>query len=291
MQRWVYICLVLLSLVVASSLALGPYAARRAIFIGAYDKGLKTAARTDAWLPLPLAATRNMAVGSYTSGKGSSLPLVIYFHGNAESALSGSGSAILSRAFGADVVAVEYRGYGPGAGGRMGPSFSLYPSDAYLQLSSIFSPGGHAGRDPSRKVIVYGFSLGGAIALGGYHAADPFMKAKLSNPRVTWVLDSTFSDTLDIVPQFTRAIARVLSWGQASIDSRRRASALARSGARIFVLSSKGDSVVPYWSSSRLARSAGVSVTEGVGDHCNLSVEHPPVLKAVLDGAGIRTPI
>ena len=81
--------------------------------------------------------------------------LILYFHGNADNLQRWGNYAIDFTSHGYDILMVDYRGYGKSTGT---PNETVLYSDAQVVLSWVKS------NLPYRKLILYGRSLGSAVA-------------------------------------------------------------------------------------------------------------------------------
>lgn len=87
-------------------------------------------------------------------------PVILFFHGNGETARDYDSAAAKYRSLPASLVVAEYRGYGPSTGT---PSLESMLRDAHLELKqtqSVLSERGYTGR-----IVVMGRSLGSAPAI------------------------------------------------------------------------------------------------------------------------------
>ncbi|TGK13126.1 alpha/beta hydrolase [Leptospira fletcheri] len=114
--------------------------------------------------------------------------IILQFHGNGENMSTHFISLVWLVNYGYELYTYDYRGYGA-SGGKPDPE-SLY-EDSLLVLEQVHS----YARSIDRKLIVYGQSLGGAVAL----RAVPDMKTKDHLSLV--VADGTFSSYRDVAVQ------------------------------------------------------------------------------------------
>jgi alpha-beta hydrolase superfamily lysophospholipase len=87
-------------------------------------------------------------------------PVILFFHGNGETARDYDSAADKYRSLPASLVVAEYRGYGPSTGT---PSLESMLQDAHLELKqtqSVLAEKGYTGR-----IVVMGRSLGSAPAI------------------------------------------------------------------------------------------------------------------------------
>lgn len=87
-------------------------------------------------------------------------PVILFFHGNGETARDYDSAAAQYRSLPASLVVAEYRGYGPSTGT---PSIESMLQDAHLELKqtqSVLAERGYTGR-----IVVMGRSLGSAPAI------------------------------------------------------------------------------------------------------------------------------
>lgn len=106
-----------------------------------------------AWLALPA------RVGGVGGGEGERVPVVVFFHGNAEliDDIAGSSLASIYRGMGVGVLLVEFRGYGR-AGGN--PSQKAIVADA-VKFYDLLAARPEVDKE---RIAYYGRSLGGGVA-------------------------------------------------------------------------------------------------------------------------------
>lgn len=155
-------------------------------------------------------------------------PTLVFFHGNAGNiAFRLPNVYDLVHEVGVNVFQVEYRGYGQSQGA---PSCTAFKSDAVIALSHVLS---RTDID-TRRVIVFGRSLGGAVAID--------LASHMSNRIAGLIVENTFTNIPSMIrqlmPIFTpfRFLVRI-RWN--SIDTIKSVTA------PILFLSGLRDSLVP----------------------------------------------
>jgi uncharacterized protein len=128
------------------------------------------------FLPAGPAGAGSAAAASREAGRA-----LLFLHGNAGEASSRLPNAAALADLGADVLLLDYRGYGQSAGA---PSERGVYADARAGLAWLVRERGH----PQRRVVVFGRSLGGAVAV------DLARGRALAG----LVLESTFSSIADL---------------------------------------------------------------------------------------------
>jgi pimeloyl-ACP methyl ester carboxylesterase len=122
---------------------------------------------------------------------------LLFLHGNAGNASGRLPNAELLRRLGTDVLVLDYRGYGLSEGR---PSEGGLYADARAGLAHLTAALGF----PEQRVVVFGRSLGGAVAV------DLAQDRKLAG----LILESTFSSLSDAgAVHFTRLAAPIV-WGR-----------------------------------------------------------------------------
>lgn len=259
----ILLCLFFVGLFIA-----GPYIAHWSMFPGAYRDYVPIDTHLTEF---PLSLRDGTTVYASKLGPETSREMIIYLHGNAESAIRNTEVDALSKLWpDALVIGLEIRGYGK-SGGR--PSRSKLGPDFVDQVQQILT------RYNPSKLMVYGFSLGGAVGLAGYMAAPRSLRRRLCS--AVWVLDSTFTNSLDLVPAALRALTMVFSWGKAQLDSVPAARLLGRTRAKVFVMGGTDDEIVPWSSQQRLARALNTKAIHSGTRHCSLSITSQPCLNAI----------
>jgi fermentation-respiration switch protein FrsA (DUF1100 family) len=174
-------------------------------------------------------------------------PLLIFFHGNAGTMADRLDNAsFLRQRFGLSLLMAEYRGYGESEG---------VPSERglYLDASAAWAEARlRAGR---RKVVVFGRSLGGAVAidLAARHPVDGL------------IVESTFTSLPDMagrtgIPFARHAVAY-------RFDSRAK---IVRVSCPILIVHGDGDELVPHFMGEALRDAATAPVSfhsVAGGDH------------------------
>lgn len=116
------------------------------------DRGLATPAE-DVWIPAP-DGSRLHAL--YLPTQGRARAAILFLHGNAENVSSHVYAVNWLPAQGYSVLAPDYRGYGRSEGKA---DVDAVHEDAHVALAWL------AAREPSSRLVVYGQSLGGSVAL------------------------------------------------------------------------------------------------------------------------------
>lgn len=175
-----------------------------------------------------------------------STPTILFFHGNAGNiGLRLPNAVQLVRATGANVLLVEYRGYGD--------SDSVSPNEAGLQLDAIAALEfcrNHTKLGP--QLFVFGRSLGGAVA---FYLADHAQRE--NRPLAGVMVENTFTSIADMVDHLMplvspfKALVLRISW-----DSTRHVRNLK---GPILFLAGSADELVPPSHTSRLIELAQTS--------------------------------
>ncbi len=185
-----------------------------------------------------------------------SLGLIVQFHGNAENISSHFRSVAWLTEFGYDVLAFDYRGFGKSEGQASSLDGARRDAERVLEFvidqkskpDSIFD-------SANQKLIVYGQSLGGAVA--AYAASRPKLKAELSGV----VLESAFSRYRSIIRDKVQSawlfypLAYPLSWMFSNQES--PADLVAEiSPVPLFIAHAELDPIVPAYHSNILFEQA-----------------------------------
>jgi len=161
-------------------------------------------------------------------------PLVIYFHGNAETIANRVDRHRALIATGAGLLAVSYRGY-MGSTGRPTEAGLLRDADAAYAFA--------AARAPAERIVLWGHSLGSGVAVA-LAARRPVGKL---------VLEAPFSSTADVAQRmFPLVPVRRLMHDQFRSDQR-----IGAVKASILILHGARDLIVPIGLGERLYRLAG----------------------------------
>jgi pimeloyl-ACP methyl ester carboxylesterase len=171
-------------------------------------------------------------------------PLMIYFPGNAENRLFRLADLHELAADGFDVLIFDYRGFGDSTGSS---SEKAMTADAMLIWNKAIEELGY----DSRKTVIYGESLGGAVAIA--LCADT--SAAQVHPAAI-VLNSTFASMRQIVAdQYPLFPFRFFVWDDwPSIDR------VARIQAPITIFHGSADEIVPVEHARQLAKTIGDKV-------------------------------
>ena len=148
-------------------------------------------------------------------------PLVIYFHGNAETIANRVDRHRALTATGAGLLAVSYRGY-MGSSGRPTEPGLLHDAEAAYAFA--------ASRHPAERIVLWGHSLGSGVAVA----------LAATRPVAKLVLEAPFTSTADVAQRmFPLVPVRRLMHDQFRSDQRIgavKASILILHGARDFVV-------------------------------------------------------
>lgn len=170
---------------------------------------------------------------------------ILYLHGNAENISTFLSAVQWLPARGYDVFMLEYRGYGPSEGEA---TLDNLHEDAALAIDHLLADG-------ARPLILFGHSLGGAIAL----------EAAAAHPRGrelrAVVADSAFSGYRRIAREKLASgwLTWPLQWPLSLLfpDDRSPERAIARlAPVRVLLIHGEADEVVPYSHALRLAAAA-----------------------------------
>lgn len=158
---------------------------------------------------------------------------LLYFHGNGGSLLGRSGRARLLSADGRGLLLVSYRGYSGSTGS---------PTEQGLRADARASHAWLAERVPPRRIVLYGESLGSAVAV--HLAAE--------RPVGGVILDAPFTSIADVARlQYWYAPVDGLLW-----DQHRSIAVIGRIDAPLLVLHGDRDGVVPIGLGERLFAAA-----------------------------------
>ena len=204
-------------------------------------------------VPVPLRAADGALVGGwYAPPRDGAKPTVVFFHGNAGTVAS---RAFKARAFldaGYGVFMVEYRGYG-GMPGQ--------PTEAGLYADGRAAIRWLVGRGvPAARLVLYGESLGAALALEMTRLVEPMMV----------VLECPFTALADLAPPYILPVlARLLM-----LDRFDNLSKIGDLTVPLLILHGERDQTVPVAMAHALLAAAATTITEGVflpaGQHNDL---------------------
>lgn len=157
---------------------------------------------------------------------------LVFFHGNAGNRFTAAQLAAPLRRGDAEIIIASYRGYGDNPG---------KPSEQGLfNDGRAFMKAARASK--SRRLFVFGFSLGGAVAL----------RMAASEPVDAVVTLGTFSSIRALAPPLLRGMI------PNQYDS---LSAIKRIDAPTLILHGSADQTIPYKEAERLDEAAGVNAT------------------------------
>ncbi len=156
--------------------------------------------------------------------------VVLLFHGNAGNLADRADMMVDLAGLPAEVVLVDYRGYGRSSGrpGERGLRADATAVWSYLTKDRRISP---------QRVVLYGESLGGAVAVELASRTDP----------AGLILQSSFTSIPDMAAVHMPVIPRFM------IHTRMEsAAAIGRVRCPVLVIHSPEDEIVPYWMGQRL---------------------------------------
>jgi len=170
--------------------------------------------------------------GWYVPGPRPDSPVVLFCHGNAGNIGDRIETLTALHEIGAATLIFDYRGFGASEGRPSEKGLRRDARAAWDWLTEARSV-------PSARIVLYGRSLGGAVAAGLGAETRP----------AGLVLESTFTSLPDLA-------ARLYPWAPARWLSRYRfdtAARLAHVGAPVLVAHSPEDEVIPFAHAERLA--------------------------------------
>jgi len=155
---------------------------------------------------------------------------LLFFHGNAGNISHRLDSIQIFHDLGLTVFIVSYRGYGQSEGrpSIKGPGLDALAAWQWLTENKSI---------PAEKIVVFGRSLGGAIAVELMRSATPG----------ALILESTFSSLSDMAPFFLKPVARLMTWNAWNSAATARGITTPT-----LVIHSKADEIVPYRQGRRL---------------------------------------
>lgn len=190
----------------------------------------------------------------YLPGSPPGARAVLFLHGNAGNASHRLPNAAALARLGADVLLLDYRGYGLSEGR---PSRTGVVADASASLAYLREVRGFAGR----RIVIFGRSLGGAIAL--QVAPDATLGGL--------ILESTFTSLRDMARSVTGPLGGLLV--RDGFDSLSR---IRKVGAPLLFFHGDRDEVVPFELGRRLYAAApqpkAFQVIEGAGHNDTFEV-------------------
>ena len=147
-----YLLICVLTYVLQPRLILEPYQGLKK------NPGLLGYRYEDVWIPIP--GTSDQIHGWWIPVNNPTAPVMLYLHGNSGTISYFSYLIPLWNQLGFHLLMVDYRGFGLSSSDRFPNEQRLY-EDADAALTYLLDDRGIA----PEKIVVYGFSLGGAIAL------------------------------------------------------------------------------------------------------------------------------
>jgi len=206
-------------------------------------------------------------------------PVLIYFHGNEGNISHNLHRMAFFRSLGLQIMAVDYRGYG-----HSSPPFPqeqrLYEDGQAILTYAVVQ----RQWDP-RRVVIYGHSLGGAIALNAVVASR--------QPWAGLVIEGSFTSLLAMAHHARKFTYLPLGW----ILHQRFASLekVPRLQVPVLLVHGTGDRTVPYTMSEELYRAAPnpkvLALIPGVDHDITASPqgEHIQILGDFLQQIGLKT--
>ena len=188
---------------------------------------------------------------------------ILFLHGNAGNASHRIPNAVLLQQLGANVLLLDYRGYGRSEGS---PSEAGLVADARAGLAHLVNERGV----PAGRVVLFGRSLGGAVAV--QLARDRDLAGA--------ILESTFSSLSDAAAAHMGRPAGYLVRGR--FDSR---AAMAEVRAPLLFFHGDRDSIVPYVLGQQLFEAApepkSFETLQGAGHNDTVEVGGRPYLRRI----------
>ncbi len=198
--------------------------------------------------------------GYYFPPTNGSRDILVFFHGNGGSRHSAAKVAQPLAGHGPGILIADYRGYGgnPGSPSEKG---LFADGAAFIQLARQLQPGG--------KLYLFGWSLGGAVAL-----------EQAARTQVDGVVTlGTFTRLADMAPALARGLLP---------DRFDNLSAIKRVSAPVFLFHGDADQVVPYAHAARLSEASGgqapVVTLRGADHHLDFAIIAPHVWAALEHG-------
>lgn len=159
-------------------------------------------------------------------------PLIIYFHGNVSNVTHGLEKIEILNDLGFSIFSFEYRGYGKSEGS------ALFEDDFYRDARSSLLWLHRKGWD-NRKIIYYGHSLGGAVALN----------LALEEPPLGVILESAFTSYAGMVKYKAPFLYMLGGWRAREFDNLSKISKLK---SPIVLFHGTSDETVPPQMSQKL---------------------------------------
>ena len=191
----------------------------------------------------------NRLHGWFLPARGEAVGTVLFLHGNAENISSHIASVYWLPAESFNVFLPDYRGYGQSEGN---PTMGGLIDDSEDALAWLMA----SGRVDPRRIVLFGQSLGGAVALNV--ASREANRSKLQ----ALIVDSTFSSFPEIVRDKLRVfwVTWVLQYPLTMFTSNRYSPIAAvkkLDGLPLLILHGENDEIVPAYHSPRLFEAAG----------------------------------
>jgi hypothetical protein len=218
--------------------------------------------RTEAPRPVTVRTADGLEIGGYYwPPEGEARDILVFFHGNAGNRERAALMAEPLRRPGSGVLVASYRGYGANPGRPSEPGL-VADAAAFLAEARRLQPGS--------KVHLFGYSLGGSLALQ--------LAAREEVERVATL--GAFARLADQAPAITRGLLP---------DRFDNLAAIANVAEPVFLFHGTADEVVPYAAAERLRTASGgraTVVTLNGGGHQIDFGRLAPFLWRALDGLG-----
>ena len=150
---------------------------------------------------------------------------VLFFHGNGGNISHRGDSIYIFHKLKLNVLIIDYAGYGASEGSASEKSLYQSADAAWDYLTSVKNIA-------SEKIIIFGRSLGGAVAVN--------LAAKVKAGGI--ILESTFSSVRDVADLFLPVVSKVLYY-RYSFDSLKKAHKLT---SPVLYIHSPSDEIIPY---------------------------------------------
>lgn len=196
------------------------------------------------------------------AGDGNGGRAILFLHGNAGNASHRLPNAAALARLGSDVLLLDYRGYGRSEGS---PSETGVYADARAGLAHLVE----VRRVPEERVVLFGRSLGGAVAID----------LARERPLAGVIVESTFTSLADMGSRVAGPIGRLLGRG---FDSRGK---IASVRAPLLFFHGDRDEIVPFALGRRLFEAApapkAFEVIAGAGHNDTVEVGGRPYLERI----------
>lgn len=187
---------------------------------------------------------------------------ILFLHGNAGNASHRLPNAAALARLGSDVLLLDYRGYGRSDGSPSEPG--VY-ADARAGLAHLVEARGV----PEERVVLFGRSLGGAVAID----------LARERPLAGVIVESTFTSLADMGTRVAGPLARLFARGFDSLHK------IASVRAPLLFFHGDRDGIVPFALGRRLFEAApepkAFEVVEGAGHNDTVEVGGRPYLERI----------